>query len=151
METKVEEAVAEEIVAELVELPKEVKLSKSERRAMEASDRIRHVEDSILEKAQGIVEDALDFAEFNPEDDKEGVIALWTNEMGDRRAAERRYRIASAAWNSATHAPVGLKMAQETMTGIIKARSKETSITIGVLNAVVHMPMCDTAKKLLED
>lgn len=146
METDTEEA-----IAELVEEAPAPKLTRSERRALAAHERIRHVEDELLEKSQSVVEDVLDFAEIDPSGDNEELIQQWAREMGSRQAAERRYRIALAGWASNAQAPAGIKIAQETYLGITKARAKEVTVNIGTLNAVVMMPQCETANKLLED
>lgn len=142
---------ADELVAELVVEPEPVKLSRSERRSLGAQERIRYVEDELLARSQSIIEDVLDFAEIDPADDGKNELLKqrWAREMGSVEAAERRFRIALAAWASNSAVPAGIKIAHEMYLGITKARSKELTIKIGVLNAVVQMPMCSTADKLL--
>ncbi len=148
METDVEE-----VVAELVEEAPAPKLTRAGRRHLAAHDRIRHVEDELLEKAQNVIEDVLDFAEIDPasEDGNEELIQRWSKELGSRAAALKRYRIALAGWASSAQAPAGIKIAQETYIGITKARAKEVTVNIGTLNAVVMMPQCATADDLLKD
>lgn len=85
-------------------------------------DRLRGIEDDLLERSLTTVQDALAFQEIDPEQASPPL--AWVEELGPK-AAERRLRLAKAAWMSAKDAPVGLKVAKDMAAGIIRARSAE--------------------------
>lgn len=154
----------ESAVAELVVEPELVKLTKQERNLKKVDDRIASVEDDILEQATSVIANALHFADIHPgvaldapeeaklavELHNEELIALWTTKMGSRSEALKRFRLAQAAWGTAGQMPGGIKLAQETFVGITKARSKDVTVQIGELKAIVMLPQSATATKLLE-
>lgn len=85
---------------------------------------LRGIEDDLLRTSLTTVRDALMFQDI-PEDCP-APPAEWVAELGEA-GAEKRLRLALAAWRNAKEAPVGLKMAKEVAMGIIKARSTEAS------------------------
>lgn len=85
-------------------------------------DAIREVEDRLLMKAMGQVENALswdeiDFGTLEPP-------AEWVAELGEVEA-KRRLRAAQAAQMSSGESPVGLKHAKDLLLGVVKARAAE--------------------------
>lgn len=86
------------------------------------AERFRLIEDRILEQSMTVVADAAYFREIDP---GESIPPKqWVDELGYDEA-KKRLRIANAAWLGMKEAPYGLKMAQTTMTAIVKARTSE--------------------------
>ncbi len=154
----------ETVVAELVDEPSPVRLTKAERREKQAHERIRAVEDSLMERAQSVVSYTLDFMEIaTPDSDSEdaklaaqlsndALKRKWALEMGSDAAAAKRFRVALSGWARSAEMPGAIKVAQDLYVGITKARAKETNIHINELNAnFISMPLPASINKLLED
>lgn len=83
--------------------------------------RIRDIEDSMLEKSLRTIDAALSFAEVPFDVDE------MTEEFRENHGpeAEVRWRTIKAAQLSSKHAPVGLTIAQKVADSIVSARSRE--------------------------
>lgn len=91
------------------------------------TDQLRAMEDELYEEAASILRDAMRFADVEmavPEGETLQVPKEWGREMSPERA-KKALRIAASAWMSAKDAPVALKLAAQTVTGVIKARATE--------------------------
>lgn len=93
---------------------------------------IRNAENTLLRKSMQAVEDAMDFREIDPS--QKEPPQEWVDEHG-LIEAQKRFRIAQAAWLGSKNAPVGLKMAQALTVGIIRAKATERAAPM-TLNAV---------------
>lgn len=89
-----------------------------------ARDKLQEIQDSLLERSLGVVQDAMTFAEVK--EDSEAPPPEWIDELGYERAWSR-WRMAKAAWRNGRDAPVGLKVAAQVATGILKAKAQEKS------------------------
>lgn len=109
-----------EAKAELVRSPTGRVLSKAE----QVSEELRGMEDRMLKASLSVVGGAIDFTHLDPSDPKmpEG----WVEELGFEEAT-LRHRAALAGLMSAKEAPVGIKLAAQMVTGIVKARSSENA------------------------
>lgn len=112
-------------------------------------ERVRALEDSLLEENLGIVADAAKFNQIDP--GQEQLPHEWLLELGSVKARERM-RVAQAAWLPVKDAPVGLKMAQGIALGIIKARAVEKAAprTLNVAFVQMPAPQQEFAEVLLE-
>lgn len=96
------------------------------------------MEDTILLRAATVVDSALawaevDKAQYDPPPE-------WVAEMGEQQARQR-LRVAQAAWLSQAEAPVGLKLANNVMIGIAKARGQQSKLRTGnSLNVQICLP-----------
>jgi hypothetical protein len=99
--------------------------------------RLRSLEDDLLERTLRIIDGAMHFDEIDdpadgasPEavaagvDDSLAIPEDWVRELGFVKA-QRRMRMARAAWKGAKDGPVGLKLASQVFNGIVKARATE--------------------------
>lgn len=80
----------------------------------------RGLEDRILKQSLETVDDSLKWAEIDRGTDEPPQ--AWIDELGLERA-KQRLRVAKAAWMNAKEAPVGLGMARNTATAIMKVRA----------------------------
>lgn len=85
-------------------------------------EELRNVENEILVSSLGVVHASVDFAEVTPGDTEPPP--EWVTKYG-RPAALKRLRIAQAAWLSNKDAPVGIRVATQIASSIIKSRSVE--------------------------
>jgi hypothetical protein len=100
--------------------------------------KLKDIEDQLLVSSLSIVRDALAFEEIDPNTTEPPE--HWVQELGPE-GAEKRFRMAQAAWLNAKEAPVGLKLAKELGLGIIKARSTESAgARLNVAVQAVVMP-----------
>jgi len=117
--------------------------SLAERQADKA-ERLRGYEDHILEKALGVVDGTVSFADV--EEGEERIPAEWIEQEG-LEGAKRKMRIAQAAWLPKIKAPAGLSHAVQVATSIIKARSAEKAaprtLNIGVVQLSAPIPQFD--------
>lgn len=135
--------------AELVQVTQEAvarrELSAEEQRI----ERLRNIEDQLLEENLQIVGDAAKFRKIDPGQDQLPV--EWLLELGAEGARERM-RVAQAAWLPVKDAPIALKMAQSVALGIIKARATEKAAprTLNVAFVQLPAPRQDFGEVLLE-
>ena len=110
--------------------------------ALSVSQRLKALEDSILEKSLRTVDAALHWEDIDP--GAEGPPQAWIDEVGAEEAS-KRFRVARAAWLNAKEAPVGLNMARTTALGITKVRSaiKASSPTLQINLVSFASPMAD--------
>lgn len=129
----------------------------------EAQKGLRRLEDGIFERSMVVIDGVLHFAEIddpyenidpNLPPDVEQKLAIpqtWIDELG-LEGATRRYRMAKAAYRATKDAPVGIRVASQVMTGIVKARATERSqrvaLNVGVINMSAPLPQFETRKVL---
>lgn len=100
------------------------------------ADRLRAIEDQLLQDSIAIVSDTMRFPQIDPNDAT--VNPEWIKELGYEKATERD-RVARYGLMSAKEAPVGIKVAQAISSSIIKARSVEKAGPRSLNIAVVQM------------
>lgn len=98
-------------------------------------DRIKALEDEMLEEAMAVTKDVIDFGAIGPED--EAPPDEWVRELGAEKAM-RRFRHMKAAWCGSKTAPVALGITASFVTKVIKARSVERAAPRAL--AIVMMP-----------
>lgn len=103
--------------------------------AEQRQDEIREIEDELLRKSLEIVDASLDFCKVDPT--IETPPEQWVRELGADKA-ERKFKVAKAAWMAPKDAPCGILMAKSVSLGIIKARAAEGTAPRG-LNIAVQM------------
>lgn len=96
-------------------------------------ERIRDIEEEIHEESAAVVQDALRFSELSPE--AQEPPHEWVKELGQERAW-KRFNTARYALMNAKEAPIGLRIAKDTLMGLSKVRAKE-KIGPKTLNMVV--------------
>lgn len=102
--------------------------------------RLRSVEDDLLLEATETIQGAGHFYKISDEDIKNDTPPeAWVKELGRERAAER-FRLAKYALMSAKDAPVGLKMALQVHSSIVKARATEKAGSRVMNVQIVQMP-----------
>lgn len=84
--------------------------------------RLRALEDDIHRRALVCLDDVSRWTDVDPK--QEEPPAAWVDELG-LEGAQRRLRVARAAWMSPKEAPVGIKVAQTVAVGISRARATE--------------------------
>lgn len=106
----------------------------------ERMDRLRALEDQLLEQSLTIVKDTMHFRDIEPGTTEPP--AEWVD--ADQDDQTKRLRVANAAWLSKKDAPVGLALAKEVSIGIIKARATEKSgpkvLNLNVVNMSAPLP-----------
>lgn len=85
-------------------------------------DRLRRIEDELLEESLEVVQGVVRFAHLPP--DLEEPPEDWVEAHG-REKAERLFRLAGYGLMKSSDAPVGIKTAKDIATGILKARATE--------------------------
>ena len=110
---------------------------KSVTRAREREERLKHIEDELLERNMNIVRDVAAFREIDPTSDEPPE--AWVLEHG-REEAIKRHRVARAAWMSQTEAPIAIRIAKDIAIGITKARAAEKTGPRQLNVQVVQMP-----------
>ena len=81
---------------------------------------ITNIEHQVHKEAAGIVSDALHFADIDPDDDDPPQ--AWIDELGVE-GARKRLRTAKYALQTPKEAPIGLRIAKDTMVGMSKAKA----------------------------
>lgn len=99
-------------------------------------DDLRDIEDEILRSAMGTVQDVLRFREIDPAE--EGIPDEWVQKYG-MLEAQRLHRLARVGWLPGKQAPCALKLANNVMVGIVKARSTEKAAPRAVNVVLVRM------------
>ena len=91
-----------------------------------SQDRLKSIEDELLEEAMSMTRHMLAFSEIDPGDvaSEKAALAKWSAELGPDVAA-KRLRLARGSWMPGKDAPVGLKHASVLAVGIIRARATE--------------------------
>ena len=93
-----------------------------ELRSKVAQDKLRAYEDKILYDCFQIVNPVLNFYKLNPEDPT--TVPQSIEKLSIQEQAEWM-RLARTGWASNKDAPIGVKLAFQTMQGIINARAKQ--------------------------
>ncbi len=115
--------------------------------AMTESLQSRHIakmESEIMEASQEVMLAATMFADVDPS--IEQPTEAFHERFGAK--AEKMYRIARMANLPASEAPVGLKMAQQTLVGISKARATAKQAPRTLNMTLVHMPAASVQYKV---
>ena len=112
-------------------------------RSEENGAELRSIEHELLVSGMGVVGGGIDFVHLDPENPTvmpEG----WEEEFGFE-GARLRLRAAQAGLMSAKEAPVGMKMAMQVVTGIVKARAVEKtgarSLNVAVVKLTIRSPL----------
>lgn len=118
------------------DLPEDAPLAKAEpefslAKPSTRAERLKNLEEKLLETSLTTVSDALAFRDIQP--GQEEAPPDWTDISPDE--AIKRLRVANAAWMGKKDAPVGLELARSVAIGIIKARATEKAAP-KVLNVV---------------
>lgn len=121
-----------------------IKSQKAEIEAINKSmslETLKAVEDKVLEDSISIVQHCLNFAEMGFDENGREIVPEEWDDL-PLREKEKRIRLAKAVWMPSADVPHGVKMAQETMIGIIKSRAKEQSGTkvLHIENATFPSP-----------
>jgi len=100
--------------------------------------RIEELENEIYERAAGVVNAYLSFAEVRH--DQEEPPPAWVEEYG-LEAARQRLIIAKAGWLPASIAPAGAKLAAQVQVGITRGRAiRGAKLTQNNLNVRIALP-----------
>jgi hypothetical protein len=104
--------------------------------------RLRVIEDEVFEKNLGVLEAVAEFSEVDPE--KAGEVPEDLIESLGLKEATRVHRLRNYGLMSAKDAPVGIKIAAQIVTGIMRARSTEKAVSqnlnINVVQFTVPVP-----------
>lgn len=113
------------------------------------------LEDEIFERSASIVNHSLHFAQLDPreyvpgeKDEPEVLEAKWQKrqelalaawpDLSERDRAERLL-VVEASWRPMSSSPVGLRLAQQTMIGIARARGHKVSVA-NQMNVQIRLP-----------
>jgi hypothetical protein len=99
------------------------------------AERIQEVQDSLLARSAEVIDAAISFQDI--EENDVSAPPEWVEKYGQERA-ERRFRVAKAAWRNGKAAPVGLTIARDMYVGITKAQAAEKSAPTQ-LNVAIQM------------
>lgn len=106
------------------------------------NERLHQMENEMLEECLEVVHSVAEFAEVDP-DSLEEVPADLIASVG-LKAAEKIHRLRKYGLMSAKEAPVGIKIAAQMATGIMRARATEKggnkSLNINVVQFAVPVP-----------
>lgn len=91
------------------------KLSREER----IEERLQEAENEVFAGALNTLADALHWRDINPDDDEPPL--EWVQHLG-LKEAQKRHRVARAAWMANKDAPAGLKIANQVMAAVVKGR-----------------------------
>lgn len=109
---------------------------------------LQALQDELLEESAAVVAGALRFAQILPTD--RGPSAEWVERYGKAKADEM-FRLAVYGQMTAKEAPVGLKIATATMTGIAKAQAltKKGPRVLNMTIAVIPMGQAPVYPELI--
>jgi hypothetical protein len=102
-------------------------------------EQLLSIQDEIYRESMEVMGDQIAFREIDPS--AKGPPQEWIDKYGFERA-QRRFRVASAAWLDTKTAPVALKHITQVSLGIIKARATEKAAPRS-LNIAVFMTRAD--------
>jgi hypothetical protein len=105
----------------------DTKLAKAVQQTVSLADvqqeKLRVLEDELLEQSLEVVGGTCSFAELDPEKfDK--IPQKWVDDMGMEKAA-KFHRLAKAGWLPAKDAPVAITTATKVVSSIVRARATE--------------------------
>lgn len=113
--------------------------------ARSRQERIADIEEEVHQEAATILQDALHFPEVLPgPPDADGnpteptMPASWIAELGEE-GAMRRMRTAQLALSSSKDAPIGLKLAKDTLVGMAKVKAAKNAPARTLNMVVVQM------------
>ncbi len=111
---------------------------------------IKAVEDEIFIEAAHTVRDVLRFKDIDPSMEEPPL--EWVGELGEAEAM-KRFRMAQAGWLPGSKAPVGLKLAQDTLVGFAKVRAaeKQGPRTLNMVVVKMSAPMPEFEEIEVED
>ncbi len=147
-ETEVIEAV--DVLPDRVLNPPKANMTKGQRRDEVAHHNIARIEDELFTKSYQVVSDVLDFRDVDL-DNPGATMDAWIAEGMDPVEAKKRLRLAESGWNKAGEMPGGVKLAQDTLVGIMKARSNQPAQHIHLSATFIEMPPRQTYEELVEE
>jgi hypothetical protein len=129
----------ESLVGELVAAPAPAAIELHNPAERSEYDRLQELENRIFAENLVIVLDATRFREIEPDADRPPQ--AWVDELGEFDA-QRRFRVAKAAWMGAKDAPVGISIAAKTVSNLSKARALRDSAprTLNIEKVVYNAP-----------
>lgn len=101
----------------------------------ERLDRLRDLENQLLERSLNVVSDALYFRDIEP--GQKEPPPDWGDMDPDEKI--KRLRMANAAWLNKKEAPVGIELSKQVAVGIIRARATEKAAPKTLNVAVIQM------------
>lgn len=119
---EVEEDLFAEPLAEPAPLATRAQVVPSKTAEEQTLERIRGIEDNMLESALSVVDGVLAFAEVQPDDEEPPE--EWNGRFGEE-GARRRLKLAKEGWKSAKEAAVAIKVATGVVAAITRARASE--------------------------
>lgn len=99
--------------------------------------RIEELENEVFERAGGIINAGLAFADVDPK--QVDPPEAWIAEYGED-AARKRLEVAKSMWLPASVAPAGMKLALQAWTGISRGRGYRMKVTQNNLNVKIALP-----------
>ena len=104
------------------------------------ADRIAAIEEEVHSEAATVINDAMHFMAFDPA--SEEPPEAWVAELG-AEGAKRRMRTAQLANLPSKEAPIGLKLAKDTLVGMSKAKAarKAPSTTLNMVVVQMQGPL----------
>ncbi len=113
-------------------------------------EKLKELENELFHENMAIMRDVACFRDIEP--DCEHPPDNWVMELG-MAGAQKRLRVAKAAWMSSKDAPVALNVSKSILMGIIKARATEKAGPRSLNVAMVHMaaPQQEFEERELEE
>lgn len=105
--------------------------------------RIEEIENETFERASGIVNAFLAFAEVTPQ--QEEPPEAWVEEFG-AEGARQRLMVARAGWLPQAVAPAAAKLGAQMMVGILRGRGYKVRATQNNLNVTLTLPVPTTSE-----
>jgi hypothetical protein len=104
--------------------------------------RLEELETEIFERATGVLNAALAFAEITPT--QRDPPQSWVDEYGEA-AARQRLAIAKLGYLPTSVSPNGFKLAQQFVIGSMRGRAYRAKVTQNNLNVTLALPVPTTA------
>lgn len=102
--------------------------------------RIEAVQNRLMERSVGVLEDALSFSDIDPED--ESPPKEWIEKLGHDRAWQK-FRVAKGAWLNGKAAPAGIGVAKSVFVSVAKiaaSAAQPTAPLASPVQVIVNMP-----------
>ncbi len=141
---------AVDVLPDRVLNPPKANMTKGQRKDAVAHQNIARIEDDLFSKSYQVVSDVLDFRDIDMED-PDAALNRWISEGMDPEEARKRLQLAIAGWSKAGDMPGGVKLAQETLVGIMKARSNQPAQHVHFHATFEEMPTRQTYEELVEE
>lgn len=105
--------------------------------------RIEEIESEIFDRASGVVNAFLSFAEVTRQ--QEEPPESWVAEYG-AEGARQRLKVAQAGWLPQAVAPAGAKLGAQMVVGILRGRGHKVRATQNNLNVTLTLPVPTTSE-----